>query len=194
MRRQLFRIRSVDRNWGDYGNILIHGMSCHLGRTRQGRIRLERCGPSIPPITLPGITDIVVTQVIRKGIEEAGLKGFRFRPVRKSRIVNLPWHSWDWSAAEPPFYPDDGEPESYIIERPHSPICSWKMGRLWEVFATPILQQFVRGDNVVIRSDSIVDLDLLGSPNGYPYFSVHGKNWLESQAREWIRFEEVQVE
>ena len=39
--------------WGDYGSILIKGMSRHLPR-RDNLIQVERTGPFIPSITLPG--------------------------------------------------------------------------------------------------------------------------------------------
>jgi hypothetical protein len=46
--------------WGDYGNILQHGMTAHLGRVG-GLLSLERTGPYMPPITFPGAGDVVLT-------------------------------------------------------------------------------------------------------------------------------------
>ena len=47
------------RLWGDYGSMLIGGMSGHLPR-RDGLIQLERTGPFVPPMTFPGIGVVVV--------------------------------------------------------------------------------------------------------------------------------------
>jgi hypothetical protein len=55
---QIYILREAGAPWGDYGNILVHGMSAHAGRSMDGRIRLERTGPFVPPITFPGIGDI----------------------------------------------------------------------------------------------------------------------------------------
>src|SRR5262249_4504338 len=46
--------------WGDYCEILVQGMSTHLPR-KNGLIQLERTGPFVPPISFPGIADVVVT-------------------------------------------------------------------------------------------------------------------------------------
>jgi hypothetical protein len=129
----LFRLDGADKPpWGDYGHILVHGMSMHLGR-REGIIQLERIGPSIAPITFPGSGDIVVTQDFRSKIERSGLTGFTFLPVIKHHIVELDWESWDTTAEEPAELPESGEPEDYILGQPHSPTASQALGNLWEL-------------------------------------------------------------
>ena len=70
--------------WGDYGNILLTGMTSHLDR-EDGRLQLERTGPFVPPIALSGIADIVVTDAFRSALEASGLTGLRFQPVIKRR-------------------------------------------------------------------------------------------------------------
>jgi hypothetical protein len=81
-------------SWGDYHQILMHGMSCHLDRAGD-LIQLERTGPFVPPISQPGIGDIVVTDAFRKKLEASGLLGLRFQPVIKKLIVHSDWHTWD---------------------------------------------------------------------------------------------------
>ena len=76
--------------WGDYYDLLMHGMSCHSGRDK-GLIQLERTGPFVPPISLPGIGDVVVTDRFRKKLEASGLLGLRFQPVTKKLIVESDW-------------------------------------------------------------------------------------------------------
>src|SRR5438105_2367736 len=60
--------------WGDYGSILTHGMTAHLER-RGSQLQLERTGPFIPPISFPGINDIVVTTEMRDAMQRAGFRG-----------------------------------------------------------------------------------------------------------------------
>ena len=125
-----FLLNSIEAPWGDYGRILYHGMSMHAPRS-EGRIRLERTGPDIFPITFP--IDVVVTDEFRRAFEKSGLRGVQFRPIIKHRIVELDWISWDTTEDEPPELPESGEPEAYILGRPHSPKAAAAMPELWEL-------------------------------------------------------------
>jgi hypothetical protein len=116
--------------WGDYGSILQNGMSSHLERI-DGQLALERTGPFIPPITFPGISEIVVTSEARTLLESAGLTGFGFFPVNKFHIVHLDWHLWDLSAEEP--LETEEEPEDYILKHPHSEEAALALGEVWEI-------------------------------------------------------------
>jgi hypothetical protein len=121
--------------WGDYGDILQHGMTSHLPRVA-GRLALDRTGPYIAPITLPGIGDIVLTTPASRLLESSGLTGFTFRPVEGVLTVELQWEDWDLTAEQPAQYPDSGEPEDYILGQPNSPGASAALGELWE-FSVP---------------------------------------------------------
>src|ERR1035438_5894652 len=55
--------------WGDYGSILQHGMTGRLGRV-DGLLSLERTGPYMPPITFPGIGDVVLSSGGRALLED----------------------------------------------------------------------------------------------------------------------------
>src|SRR5262249_14925382 len=57
-------LRPAETPWGDYGDILFHGMTAHLDRHDE-MLQLERTGPYMPPITFPGIGDIVVTDAFK---------------------------------------------------------------------------------------------------------------------------------
>ena len=96
--------------WGDYGDILVHGMADAQERAADGALELERTGPFVPPITFPGIPAVVVSDPFRRQLEPSGLTGFTFRAVHKTRIVRLEWHSWDQQALEPLEFPESGEP------------------------------------------------------------------------------------
>src|SRR5919204_782761 len=114
-------------DWGDYSDILVSGMASDLMR-QDGMLELERTGPFVPAITLPGPGLIVVTDAFKKSMEGSDLTGFTFRPVIKSRIVRLEWERWDRTADEPEEYPETGEPEDYILGRRHSPQLAKQIG------------------------------------------------------------------
>ncbi len=125
-----FLLNPIEAPWGDYGHILYHGMSMHAERSA-GRIRLERTGPEIFPITFP--IDVIVTDDFRRSFDKSGLRGAQFRSVVKHRIVELDWSSWDTTDDEAPELPESGEPEDYILDRSHSPRAAAAMPELWEL-------------------------------------------------------------
>ena len=109
----------------------MSGMSSRLPR-KDGLIQLERTGPFVPPMTFPGIGDIVVTDAFRAELEASDLTGFTFAPTIKTRIVELEWQTWDRTAPKPRLLPPGGEPESYLLANPHSRETSGRIGPLWE--------------------------------------------------------------
>ncbi len=113
------RLRNAEAPWGDYGAILVSGMSA--GRDEFGRLRIMRTGPWVPPITIVSGVHAVATDTFRELLLTSGLHGFAFQPVDKVRVVRLDWRRWDLTAAEPARYPAGGEPESYIEKRKHEP-------------------------------------------------------------------------
>ena len=116
---------------GDFGDILQNGMSMHSPRVC-GWLALERTGPYIPPITFPRLS-IVFTAAARTLLESSGLTGFGFLPFEKILIVGLHWETWNLTAKEPAEFPSSGEPEDYILGKPHSPTVAMAMGELWEL-------------------------------------------------------------
>jgi len=187
MSARIFKIdrRSILREgWGDYGDILQHGLTSHSPR-KDGRLALERTGPFIPPITQPGIGDVVLTSPARQLLESSGLSGFSFRPVEKVLTVELRWENWDLNAEQPSYFPDSGEPEDYILGQPDSPAASAALGELWELF--------VPNTATVIRPKAIVSsyrellLDL-STWNGADLFRSQGYASIlfTEPAREWF--------
>lgn len=130
---------SLMPEWGDYGDILQHGMTAHLPRTGE-RLALERTGPYIPPVTLPGIGDVVLTDAARLLLESSRLTGYTLRAVEKVLIVDLPWETWDLGTPEPPIFPDSGEPEDYILGQLHSSEAASALGDLWEIVVVPTVK------------------------------------------------------
>jgi len=119
---EFYIISGRKSHWGDYFDILMHGMTDDLGR-RGGLLELERTGPFVPPISMPSSV-LVVTESFRSELENSGLVGLRFQPVIKRRIVPSAWHTWDRNTEHPAEYPEETEPENYIVRHRHSATVS----------------------------------------------------------------------
>ena len=183
-----------DSPWGDYGDILWHGMASHPGVTPEELIDLERTGPYVPPISFPGF-EIVVTEECRQRLEASGLKGLAFKPVRKARIVELVWHTWDLAAEDPLEYPESGEPEDYILEREHSPALAEAIGPLWQLVLTDgaeterELAEDRGNDRVYLRTATWTGVDIFHATGvGYVYVSDAAQAWLSTEFREHVAF------
>jgi len=166
---------AADSPWGDYGDILFHGMSMFAPHIH-GKIQLYRTGPFVPPITFPGISDIVITEELKNIIQSTwGI--LEFLPVEKAHIATLHWEGWDRAASDPLFYPANGEPEAYILNSPHDPLSAELMGNLWEV--------------IVPESPTVsAPLDwvrILSKPG--VYISERAKNILEDRLKDWVKFQ-----
>jgi hypothetical protein len=199
MTASFFTIRGrsiMAKDWGDYGHILQHGMTAHLPELG-GRLSLERTGPYIPPITLPGIGDIVLTSAARGLLEGSGLSGFSLAPVEKTLIVELHWDAWNLDADEPPEFPDSGEPEGYVLGKSHSPTAAGALGNLWEV-AIPNTATIVRLQSTVTSYKELkLDLnswngaDLFRSEGyGGALFSQRARDWFAEHWGMYVRFED----
>jgi len=185
--------------WGDYGNILGSGMSAHLSR-KDGLIQLERTAPFVPPISFPGIGDIVVTGAFRAELEASGLTGFTFAPIIKARIVESNWETWDRGASKPNAHPPGGEPENYILARPHQPELADRVGALWEL--VPGLGGTVERRKI---GPGPRDVEILLRPCGtddffraegvrYNYVTQRAMEWLVAHASEWVQGLAARVE
>ena len=134
MKKAMNFFEPVHTLWGDYGSILIAGMATYDGEIRppDAPLQLERTGPFAPSISVVEGYKIVVTDDCKKRMM-SDHPTWTFRPVTKRRIVMSDWEKWDWSAKEPARYPDESEPENYILHQPHSDKASTAMGDLWEL-------------------------------------------------------------
>ncbi len=176
----VYTFRVAEAPWGAYGSILMNGMTSYLERL-EGLLQLERTGPFIPPISFPGIGNIVVIDDFKTALERSGLSGLTFQPVTKARIVRLEWELWDQSKQDPEFYPESGEPEDYILERPHSPETAEQMGILWELRLAE--HAVFRG-----RSEEPYSLWVLADWDGTDLFRAHssGYNYASERAKDWL--------
>jgi hypothetical protein len=184
LREMATRIFTIDgasifpQGWGDYGWILQHGMTSHLRRIA-GRLALERTGPYIAPITLPGIGHIVLTTPASRLLESAGLTGFTFRLVEKVLTVELHWEDWDVNAEQPAQFPDSGEPENYILGQPNSTEASAALADLWEVSVPNTAAMQCLEDQL--------RLDLTTWNGADPFRSdAYGGTLFTERAREWF--------
>jgi hypothetical protein len=185
----------IPGEWGDYGHILQHGMSTHRSRI-DGDLALERTGPYIPPITFPGIGEIVLNSSAKQLLETSTLSGFTFRPVQKVLVVELHWHNWDLNAEEPAFYAESGEPEDYILGQRDSEIARAGLGDLWEL-CVPITATVLRDKEIVSSYEELrLDLttwngkDLIRSDGyGSMLFSERARDWFSTHWPEYIEFQ-----
>jgi hypothetical protein len=181
------------KDWGDYGDILQHGMSMHLER-QDGKISLERTGPYIPPITFP--MAIVLSSEARGLLESSGLSGFSFLPVVKGHIAEVHWDEWDLNLEEPPEFPESGEPEDYILAEPHSPTASDALGELWEV-TVPTTATIIRR-RAILQFDEELRLDsstwngedlFKGGGCGYVLFTERARDWFTKVWGQFVMFD-----
>jgi hypothetical protein len=191
---KFFRIQKTIGNWGDYSDILLHGMASRDSET--GLLNLERTGPFVPPISFPTLESFSVTDSLRSEIERSLLSGITFRPITKKRIVNLNWQDWNLQAEEPEFYPKSGEPEDYILRRKHSPQVACQMPELWEA----VIQEGAHVKRVekkrrlelFLLRDSWNGADIFRSPEVlYIFMTPKGKSWFELHVPEYMAFEEM---
>ncbi len=182
----IYQLKNRETNWGDYGSILVSGMTAHLER-KNDLLQLERTGPYAPPLVNSGLWDIVVTDRVKENLEVSGLIGISFKPVIKKHIVELHWTTWDLNADEPPNYPDSGEPEDYILAGLHSESVSEDMGDLWEL-VTPTRGTFIDGAFI----DAGLPTDIFKADNrGFILVTDKGKDWIERNAGDWVTFEKL---
>jgi hypothetical protein len=188
----IFRLKAVEAPWGDYGRILAHGMSMHLGRHNE-IIQLERTGPHITPITFPGSGDIVVTGAFRSAVEKSGLARFTFKPVIKRHIVELDWESWDPTTKDPFQWPEGGGPESYILGQPHSHTASEALGDLWEMCLEGGIDVARDGWKFVgFLPETWNGLDFfMARTTGHSFVSQKARNWLEQNFGDYVEFQPI---
>jgi hypothetical protein len=189
----------IPGDWGDYGDILQHGMGAHSAR-RDGRMQLERTGPYIPQVTFPGLKGFVLTSAARLLLESSGLTGCTFRPVDKKLIVELHWEEWNLSAPEPASYPKTGEPEDYILGQAHSPEAAKQLGDLWEG-VIPQTSRVLRPKPIIeshkeltIDSAKWNGADIFASGDvGYTFFTERAQKWFSGNFGEYVVFEQFQA-
>ena len=164
----------------------------HLAR-QDGVIQLERTGPFMPPITFPGAGDMVVKAWLRQRLLESGLTGITFGQVVKRLVVRFDWHLWDRSAGEPPEYPEDGEPENYILGHPHSEQASRMIADVFELVPKNAAA-IDRSDGIRVLAGSWGNADVFRAQGlGWCFVSERARDWFSTVVGEHVAFEAVPV-
>lgn len=182
--------------WGDYGSILVSGMTGHLPRS-DGKLQLERTAPFIPPISLPGLRDFVFTDEAKQAFETARWPYQEINPVIKAHIVDFDWTDWDLDAQCPEEYPKGGEPAGYILNRPHSPTRAEELGEIWEVILVEGAQITSKqlGDvfnySIDVQSWTGQEIFRPVGRSSRPVVTENGKEWISRIAEDWVSFTEI---
>jgi hypothetical protein len=193
-----FILSSANPPWGDYGRMLIHGMSKHRPRIG-GLIQLERVGPVIATITFPNLSDLIVTDGMRSMLEASTLRGPKFEPVVKAHIARVESDKWDRSLRLPPILPASGEPEDYILAAPHDDKASAELGDLWEVMlpvwgsaSCELVGRRPMRYRVTLLEDGTPMPDLFKAKGtGYVFASSAARSWLQNRAESCVAFQSV---
>jgi hypothetical protein len=211
-----YLISDEPQPWGDYGSILWNGMTGHLPRV-EGKLQLERTAPLVPAISFPGPGTVLVRDDLKKHLLESGLTGLSFQPVVMARIVELHWEKWDRDASVPAEYPAGGEPENYILARPHSDRVAEEIGPIWELVLEG--HAVVTMDPSRSKLDQVLDVlraqgkqagprpapkqpvslpftvavdanapDWFHARRGWTFVSARARDWLEKAAPGCVRF------
>ena len=197
---EFYRMVAPKVPWGDFGSILVHGMTSYSAPDTRPP-ELLRAGPFVPPISFPTFC-VVVTEVVRNELEFSGLTGFSFIPAIKKVTVSINWHEWDLLGEEPQFYPNEGEPENYISEEEHSAELAKHMPDLWRLViprGAKEIREPPRGagnpldfGQVFIRANSWQGTDFFSADiTLFNYVSPRARQWLLDRYPAWLAFRPV---
>jgi len=189
---KIFRVRRSEPPWGDYGDILIHGMATVGENTA---LDLERTGPFVPPISQPS-GFVVVTSAFLTSLRDSGLTGYEIHPVIKKKITKVVWRKWEPFGSEEMKYPAGNEPENYIERRKHSADAADALGELWYVRFLPGIRMSRDGGYHLLASTwNGADFFVVeGERPVYNYVSETARSWLIDIAGEWVSFQEERVD
>jgi hypothetical protein len=101
----------------------------------------------------------------------------------KQHISQVDWTSWNFVKDEPEFYPDDGEPENYILSLPHSQEIADKMETVWEV----IIDENGNIDRSHVQPGD-KEIDIMRPKNSlWLIVTKKAKDWIEINCTSWFR-------
>ncbi len=183
----IYILENRETNWGDFGSLLVSGMVFHLERLN-GLLQIERSGPYVPPLIDSGLGNIIVRDDVKRMLEASGLSGIEYKPVIKKHIVEIHWDKWDLQSEEPPYCPESGEPEDYILDAEHSEIISAQIGDLWELI---IPETGTFRNNLFVEFGPPADI-FKADNKGYVFLTEKAKIWIEHNAGEWVTFEKME--
>jgi len=148
----------------------------------------------MPPIMFSGPGAIIVSAATKTLIESSGLRGVAFRRVIKKRIVSSRWHTWNQDARAPHRYPRGGEPENYILDRPHDPAAARALGPIWEIVVDEAAARIERGDRIKLDASSWNGDDIFRAPGcGCNFITAKARDWLYEHFPDHVAFRVVQT-
>jgi hypothetical protein len=197
MTNKVFALRASEPPWGDYGRILMHGMSSHLPR-ENGLIQLERTGPFVPPLSFPVVGVVIATQEARELLAASTFGDLRWNPVTKRHIVKLDWRSWNRAHPNPLVMPAQDEPEAYVLGQPHASDVAMAMPDLWELeakrFGSGTQQRLGRGDYAITLVIDAEPPDFFRTSGlRHLFVSERAAEWLTRHFSEWIALRPVSL-
>jgi hypothetical protein len=173
--------------------VLVSGIT--LGEDEQGRLRLARTGPFVPPISFPW--GCVVTNELRRELDHAGLRGLRYREVIKAKIVRIEWQHWDRNADLEDDQLPACEPGDYIFKGRNSPRLAREMTPLWEITPEVRLKcmTVADGSTALVGAewpDDIAVVFYLGFGRQI-LVNERVRDFLTARCGEWCEFEQMPV-
>lgn len=199
---QLYKLEGRDHPWGGYSNILFNGEASRAHLSDE-TLKIDRVGLFVPPIYRP-LALVIVSDSFKKTMERERLfDGIDYRPTKYRDIVDLPWHTWDLSAEDPPVYPDSGEPEDYILDATPDQMIdpetvAKEMEKSWEL-VLPIRECKIGYRDHrphTVSLDPEIDYSGLfyhSDKRIHPLVDEPTKAWLTDHAGEWVSFIELKV-
>lgn len=191
-----YKLKNKEAPWGDYGNLLLTGILDE----QDGQTTLERTGPYIPKIANYGLNEFLVSSDFRESLLNSGLTGFEFLPVHLTKAVKIDWTTWDFNEEEPPFYPESGEPYGYIDEQDGDQELLRNMQPIWKLKVTSTCDvQLREGKEWWDKIVSIISTKWPDTNFAIPeevLFTIVDeptKNWLDTNAGEWLEFEQLEA-
>lgn len=187
--------------WGDYGLVLVHGLSRHLPK-KGDTLQLERVGPYVPDFTLPSRRDAIFTTKAVQDFATWNARGQEasFVEVHKAKVVALDWSSWDRSSALPTQLPSNGEPIGYLDQGAHDADLSDAIGDLWVLQAPTFGDVNVRrerplgaGRLTVLLDDDPPPTIFRATGSGYVLTTSDGAAWLREKSDGFLTFHAVDI-
>ncbi len=111
---------------GDFADILWNGFIVHS--RKKDHTVVERFGGYVPPIYTDG-RQIILTDEIKKQLEQTDLQGIEFKEVEKRKIIKGDWKNFSFG-----FFEKFDDPTFDPIEKgKHSEEASEQMPKLWRI-------------------------------------------------------------
>jgi len=179
-----YSIKNKDIGLGDYGSALLSGI---IDIDDDDNLEILRTGVEVPPICETGAIFIVINDSFKQSLEKNNFSGFTVKKLKKRKIVDVNWIEWI-GKDEPEFYPENGEPEGYFEELPHSNELDNQIGELW-------LLEF-KSDGIQEENDNFIEhsnLDFCQPKNRYTkIISEKVKDWMiKNEFDKWIIMNEI---